>query len=304
MSDRSNGGQGRSRDDRGGDATGGKGQGGKGQGGKGQGGKGQGGKGGSAGRDPAPASKGKRAARDKLAAERAKQRPGRSGLGGRGGSGVLIAVIVIIVVVGIIGYAWWASNNEGPDDAALPTLVQEAGGGVVLGDGAVDVALWEDFQCPGCKAFEDSNGEMLRERVESGDITMTVHPLSFLDGTLDNDSSVSAANAFGCATDAGEQQALDFHLTVYANQPTETAGQPAWSADQLIGWGNDVGIEGGEWESCVNDLTYEGWVTQVQTTMAGAGITQTPTVFLDGEKFDVAAGDLDAAIDEALKNDQ
>ena len=236
-------------------------------------------------------NKGKRTARDKLAAERAKQRPGRSGSGGPGGlgsTGVLIAVIVIIVVVGIIGYAWWASNNEGPDDAALPTLVQESGGGVVLGDGPVDVALWEDFQCPGCKAFEESNGDMLRERVESGDITMTIHPLSFLDGKSSNDSSVLAANAFGCATDAGEQQALDFHLTVYANQPSESArstGVERRSADRL---GQRRRIDGGDWEDCVNELTYEGWVTQVQTTMSGAGITQTPTVFLDGEKFDLA----------------
>ena len=297
MSDRSDGAKGRGRDDRADASKGG----GRGQGGKGQGGKAQG------GRESTAPHKGKRTARDKLAAERAKQRPGRSGSGGPGGlgsTGVLIAVIVIIVVVGIIGYAWWASNNDGPDDAALPTLVQESGGGVVLGDGPVDVGLWEDFQCPGCKAFEESNGDMLRERVESGDITMTIHPLSFLDGELSNDSSVLAANAFGCATDAGEQQALDFHLTVYANQPSEVQGQPAWSADQLIGWGNDIGIDGGDWENCVNDLTYEGWVTQVQTTMSGAGITQTPTVFLDDEKFDLNAGDLNAAIDEALTNDQ
>ena len=67
---------------------------------------------------------------------------------------------------------------------------------------------------------------------------------------------------------------------------------------------NDVGIDGGDWENCVKDLTYEGWVTQVQTTMSGAGITQTPTVFLDEKKFDLNAGDLTAAIDEALTNDQ
>jgi protein-disulfide isomerase len=293
VSDKAGDAQKRGRDDR---KSGGKGQGRKAQGGaKGQGGTGQ------SGHDSSGAAKGKRAARDRLAAERAKQRPGRSG---RGGSGVLIAVIVTVVIVGIIGYAWWASNNEGPDDAALPTLVQDAGGGVVLGDGPVDVALWEDFQCPGCKLFEESNGDMLRERVEAGDITMTIHPLSFLDDNLSNDSSVLAANAFGCATDAGEQQALDFHLTVYGNQPPEVQGQPAWSAEQLIGWGGDVGIEGGDWESCVNDLTYGGWVTQVQTTMSGAGITQTPTVFLDGEKFDLNADDLDAAIDEALNSDQ
>ena len=92
---------------------------------------------------------------------------------------------------------------------------------------------------------------------------MTIHPLSFLDQNLGNSSSVAAANALGCAADVGEQEALDFHQTVYANQPEETPGQPAWSTDDLIGWGNDVGIEGSEWESCVSDLTYADWVEQV-----------------------------------------
>lgn len=243
------------------------------------------------------AGSGKRAARDKRAKQRANERRGG---GSRSNTGVVIAVIVVIVVVGIIWYAWRASNNDGPDDAALPALVQESGGGVVLGDGPVEVGLWEDFQCPGCKAFEATNGEMLRERVDAGDVTMTIHPLSFLDAKLSNDSSVLAANAFGCAADVGEQQALEFHLTVYANQPEEAVGQSAWTADDLIGWGNDAGIDGSEWESCVNDLTYDGWVTQVQATMGSEGITATPTIFLDGEKFDVATADLATAIDESL----
>jgi protein-disulfide isomerase len=245
---------------------------------------------------------GKRAARDRLAAERAQRQQAESRR--RKGSNILIAVVVVVVVAGIVGYAWWASQDEGPTGAALPSLVQESGGGVVLGDGPVDVTLWEDFQCPGCKAFEASNGEMLQQRVDDGDITMTIHPLSFLDAKVGNESSSLAANAFGCATDAGQQQALDFHLTVYGNQPEETPGQDAWTAEQLIGWGNDSGIAGSEWESCVNDMPYAGWVTQVQTTMGNEGISQTPTVFLDGKEFDLSQGDLGAAIDQALAGDQ
>ena len=244
---------------------------------------------------------GKRGARDRLAAERAKQ--AKADQRKRKGTNIAIAVAVAVVAALIIGYAWWAANDDGPDSAALPTLVQEQGGGVVFGDGPVDIALWEDFQCPGCKGFEEANGAMLEERVKAGEVTMAIHPLSFLDQNLGNTSSVAAANALGCAADVGEQQALDFHLTVYANQPAETPGQPAWSTDDLIGWGNDVGIEGDEWETCVTDLTYADWVAQVANSQADAGITSTPTVFIDGEKFDLE-GDLDAAIDEALKADQ
>jgi protein-disulfide isomerase len=240
---------------------------------------------------------GKRAARDRLSAEREQQ--AKADRRKRQSSNAVIAVVVLVVVALIIFFAWRASTDDGPQNAALPSLVTEQGGGVVFGDGPVEIDLWEDFQCPGCKAFEETYGELLKERVDAGDVTMTVHPLSFLDNNLGNTSSTLAANAFGCATDAGEQQALDFHLTVYANQPAEVPGQEAWSADDLIGWGNDVGIEGTEWESCVNDQPYAGWVEQVAATQGDAGITSTPTVFIDGEEFELGQ-DLDAAIDEAL----
>ncbi len=248
-----------------------------------------------------PARQGKRGARDRLAAERAQQ--AKADRRKRQTSNIVIAVAVGVVAVLIIGYAWRASNDEGPTDAALPALVQEQGGGVVFGDGTVDVALWEDFQCTFCKEFEQDYGTALEKRVDEGEITLTIHPLSFLDSKLGNNSSVEAANAFGCAADEGSQQALDFHLTVYKNQPAEVPGQPAWSTDDLVGWGNDVGIEGDDWTTCVTDQTYAGWVEQVAASQSGAGITGTPTVFVDGEKFD-PAGDLNAAIDKALKAQQ
>ena len=93
-------------------------------------------------------------------------------------------------------------------------------------------------------------------------------------------------------------------MTLYANQPTENPGTPAWTTEQLIGWGNDVGVEGSTFEDCVNNLTYQGWVTQVQSTMGNEGITATPTVFVDGQEFDVQKGDLQATIDKALQSDQ
>ena len=86
---------------------------------------------------------------------------------------------------------------------------------------------------------------------------------------------------------------------MFENQPEETPGQEAWSEDDLIGWGNDVGIEGDDWETCVTDQTYAGWVEQVATSQGIEGITSTPSVFVDGEEFTIG-DDLGAAIDDAL----
>jgi protein-disulfide isomerase len=220
---------------------------------------------------------------------------------------VVIAAVVVAVVVGIF-VAVQSSRNSGPDVAALPDGVTEAGAGAAFGDGPVTVDLWEDFQCPACKAFAGVNAESLDARVEAGDITLVIHPLSFLDQNLGNSSSVLAASAFGCAIDEGK--GLEFHNLVYENQPEENPGQEAWSAADLIGWGNDVGITGDTWESCVNELTYQGWVEQVASSQTDAGINSTPTVLVDGEKawntpeegapFFQSGDALDALIDAAL----
>lgn len=242
---------------------------------------------------------GKRGARDRLATERAQQAQAAQ----RKRTNTAIALVVALVAVGIIGYAWWASNDSGPTGTALPALVDESGGGVAFGDGPVDLTLWEDFQCSACKSFEEANSELIKQRITAGDVTLTIHPLSFLDANLGNSSSALAANAFGCASDVGEQEALDFHQTVYANQPAEVAGEEAWTTQDLIGWGNDVGIDGSEWESCVTEQPYAGWVEQVAKSQGTAGITGTPTIFIDGEEL-VDTGTLDTALDEATQASQ
>jgi protein-disulfide isomerase len=158
--------------------------------------------------------------------------------------------------------------------------------------------MWIDFQCPICKEYEATNGQMLQQKVKSGDVTLTVHPLTFLDDNLHNGSSKLAANAFACATEEGSEKAMAFALAVYKAQPEEQAGQEAWSTDDLISIGNDVGIQGDQWDSCVQNGTYDDWVQQVEASQQDKGVTGTPTVFVDGQQLR-PTDDLQAAIASA-----
>jgi hypothetical protein len=59
----------------------------------------------------------------------------------------------------------------------------------------------------------------------------------------------------------------------------------------LLEFGREAGIDGdayGTFETCVQDLTYEGWVQQVQEAANDRPVTGTPTLFLDGELIDTA----------------
>jgi protein-disulfide isomerase len=155
------------------------------------------------------------------------------------------------------------------------------------------IDLWEDFQCPVCGQFEKAVGPTVTQLAASGKAKVVYHPLSFL-----GEESVRAANAFGCATDAGKAE--QFHNALFANQPEEHTG--GYKNDDLVKAGRDVGTTGSTFESCVTDGRYNDWVKQVARAGDDAGVTQTPTVFVAGKELprdqDTVAG-LTAAVQAA-----
>ena len=224
-----------------------------------------------------------RRTKDHLTAERKRQ-----AAAGRRKRGIWTALGVSVLVIALVVAFVVVQNSRTSTDvvsADLPALVDEQGGGMVFGDGATTLDVWLDFQCPNCKNFEATYGEAINNAVADGAITLVVHPLSFLDETLQNDSSSMAANAFGCSAAAGVEASLAFQQAVFNNQPPEQAGVAAWSNDDLVGWGEEVGISGDPWERCVGDDTFAGWAEQVAASQVDAGVTGTPAVFVDGEPF-------------------
>lgn len=198
----------------------------------------------------------------------------------------IVTVVGIVVVLGIIvatGIAIQSTRND-TTDAALPATVSEAGGPIVRNPDTSGVPVldyWEDFQCPACKQVEDATGSTVGALASASQVIVNYHLLSFLDGNLRNDASTRAANAFACSADAGVQGA--YHDTVYKNQPAEEG--KGYTDEQLIQFGTDAGISGDAmptFQSCVTGMTYRDYVTSVAKAGATAGISSTPTVFLNG----------------------
>lgn len=193
----------------------------------------------------------------------------------------LIAVAVL-VGVGIVVAALVTANQAGTDaDASVPAGVTAPDGGATVGEASAPVVVdeWLDYQCPACKAFHEQVGSTIDELVESGDIQITYHPLSFI-----NPGSELAANAFGCAVDQG--QTADYHDALMTNQGVESGD--GYTNDQLIGLGSALGM-GDDFATCVNDATYEGWVNNVEASALEQDppVTGTPTVFMNGELVDL-----------------
>lgn len=206
-----------------------------------------------------------------------------------------IAGVVLLVLAGIAGAVFWSTNSspEIDADAPLPTGVATVSSGAPVGTAEVPVLdVYEDFQCPACASLEEQIGPTLDQLARDGKLRINYHPMNFLDRNLGNDASTLAGSAFGCAVDAGKT--AEYHAAVFANQP-EAEGT-GYTKDLLKALGATVGITGPEldtFNSCVDNITYAGWVNASNTSASEAGVNSTPTLILDGEPVDLSSLPLD-----------
>jgi protein-disulfide isomerase len=235
----------------------------------------------------------RRAAQERLAAEREAQ-----ARADRRRSLILgtVTVVIIALIAGAVAVAFVNQRRAAEDVGALPANTIPAEGapgsvgpyGAYTGtadplDGDIPVLeIYEDFQCPACKQFEDAVGEDIKALGESGDFRIVYHPMQFLDANLGNDSSARAANASGCAADAGNF--LGFHDEVFANQP-EREGT-GYTDDELIAFGATAGLTDPSFATCVRDQTFAKWAKNgVQRESEDRGVSSTPTFFVNGTQL-------------------
>jgi len=190
---------------------------------------------------------------------------------------LVIGMVVLVVAVGAI---FSVISNRENTSAALPSSVsQEDGYGIVFNDdltGVPVIDIWEDFQCPVCARFEQTNGDYIERLIEEKKAKVVYHTLSFL-----GPESVLAANAAACASD--ENKFLGFHKAFYQNLPAENSG--AVTTDYLVGLGQGVGITSEKFKRCVANLDYQGWVNNVASAGSEKNVNSTPTVFINGKEI-------------------
>ncbi|WP_462417652.1 DsbA family protein [Kytococcus sp. Marseille-QA3725] len=238
--------------------------------------------------------------------------------GGGGVSKALIALIAALLVAALVVLGVWLFGKDdekkggGEESSAASSEEGGSGGkvkapkgmsadetGVVVGEsGGPEVAIFEDFQCPGCKSMEELLGDEINKRVDSGDIQVTYHVKTFLDGNIPGENSVRAASAAFCAQDAGKFR--EYHDTVFDNQPEEGEG---YTDDDLKKFGKDAGIKGGDlktFEKCVDEGTYKELAQKSEAETSEMGVTSTPTVYINGEHHELSnKEDFVKALDEA-----
>jgi protein-disulfide isomerase len=202
---------------------------------------------------------------------------------------IVIAMVSLVIVTGVVFSLFSQNTKESaslagldgikPMQAITSTIDTANGSAITFDNGAVTtIDVWEDPQCPVCKYFEDANGEYLDSLIREKKATVRFHVLSFL-----GDESVRAANASFCAAEEG--QYLNFHKALYAVQSAvENSG--FWSNETLVKMGKKIGITSTTFENCVNKGSKVDLVQAHSDSMSKYGVQGTPTVFINGKKWE------------------
>ena len=239
--------------------------------------------------------------RERLAARRAAEAAARARAERRRRTllgGLVAGVVVLVALVAVIVVQ---TQRAAPSaDAAVPANVVD-GSVIAVGsaDAPVTVDLYEDFQCPNCKALEAESGSTLAQLVADGTVQARYHGMAFLDTSANHQYSTRALNAAAVVlATAGPDAFQTFHDLLYANQPAE--GGSGLTDEQLIQFAGQAGASGSTVQADIHDLTYGDWVKQATDQASKDGVTGTPTVFVDGtELTDLSPAGLTAAVTTA-----
>ena len=186
---------------------------------------------------------------------------------------IVIGMVSLVVVIGAVFTV--VSNKSASNVALPPGASKEDGYGIVFNpDAKSTVNIWEDFQCPSCKRFEDANAAKIFSLIDSGKTKVVFHTLSFL-----GNESVIAGMGGGCAADQG--RFLDYKNFMYTNQQEEFSG--TWTKPYVISMASQIGLDETKFAACLNTDKYRKWLTNVSAAGSAADINGTPTVVINGK---------------------
>ncbi|HAM26688.1 MAG TPA: hypothetical protein DCP11_08285 [Microbacteriaceae bacterium] len=166
----------------------------------------------------------------------------------------------------------------------------------------IDIQIYVDYQCPICAGFEATNNAQIKSYLKTGAATLEIHPIAILDNmSLGQKYSTRAANAAACVANYSPNSYFDFNGLLFDNQPKEnTEGLTDAKLASIAKQAKVSSLD--SITSCIKDETFTAWVTAA-TSRATTGpiansdvkkVAGTPTVIINGAKYDGAVNDASA----------
>ncbi|HUF49912.1 MAG TPA: DsbA family protein [Longimicrobiales bacterium] len=198
-------------------------------------------------------------------------------------------VLAAIAVLGI-GAILYARMSGGEMATDLIDMTQVGEGnelvdqaeGVAIGEASapVQVIVFSDFMCPGCKHWSTVIEPVLKAQfVAAGKVHYTYYDFPLMPG---HRFSFLAARATRCAGD--QEKFWEYHDMLFARQEQWSYAREM-PTDLLLGYGNDIGLDMRAFTSCVRSDLHAQVVTANKKLGDMLGVGGTPTVYVNGRKL-------------------
>ena len=201
--------------------------------------------------------------------------------------------IAIVVALVLIGAAVYFSNLGADLRGSLAAIFfadkKESAGLLAVGDSPslgrdnakVTIIEFSDFQCPPCALFHSGAGNAIIEEYVKKGLARVAHK----DFPLLGEESFNAAYGARCAGEQGKffeyQDALFSQQSKYAS---ENSGM--FSVEQLIRLADDINLNKNIFSDCLYQNKYKEAVAKDLEEGKAAGVTGTPTIFINGRKLE------------------
>lgn len=183
-----------------------------------------------------------------------------------------------------------------------PPKPPEAGHLPPLGEKQAKVTLIEfsDFQCPFCKRmFDETYPQLKADYIDTGKVKLVFrhYPLSF------HPYAQKTAEATECANE--QQKFWEYHDVLFKNQDTWSAQTATQIDATLTTYATELGLDAGKFSLCLQNGTYKKEVEEDFAAGNKAGVSGTPTTFINGKSivgaqpYSAFKAEIDAALKEA-----
>jgi protein-disulfide isomerase len=153
--------------------------------------------------------------------------------------------------------------------------------GISLGRQDAPVVIYEfaDYQCPHCMEWVTYIEPLIKERLVDTGVVRYVYYDFPLGGAFRH--SFVAARAGRCANEQGKF--WEYHDLVYARQATWSPMGDA--VDFFVDLGDQVGLNGDQFEECVRSDKYAREVTLSRRLGDQLGVSGTSSLFVNGKRI-------------------
>lgn len=176
-----------------------------------------------------------------------------------------------------------ATSSASADPSASATTAPSSTASADAASDVAEIVIYQDYICPACKAFESQMSKDLKDLRDSGKATVEYRFVTFLDDRSSGTNySSRAANTAACVINQNPDKFYALNTALYEQQPAE--GSTGLPNTKLLEIAQSVGVTG--IDDCVKNGTYRGWTANANKVALDIPLTGTPTVLINGEKWD------------------